>query len=245
MKSLKCLFATTVVVIAASACGVQTRATSFTASDASSRFTELLQQDASGVGDVLPFWRNLADMLPVVRFVKPDGSIVRATDVLVLGTVADVQPGSGFVVQPDGTDTAVAFDATAADGRWVNVTVDVEAQPCGETVRAGDRVTFRFIVENPSDLDAVRQALADTPRVLAFLKGGQIATGSEFFLAEPGAPFTPVSDSGDLPFPGLQGTYPAGFRAGIATLAELRAVCATVDRRQPAPGYRPARPSRS
>lgn len=210
----------TLVFIAA--CGGAGTSTSRDPSADKARIYELLV--GTGQGSLALPVSNITEALPGARFADRDisGSI---SDAVLLGRVTDVNAGSAFVL--DGpTDSPVPFDAQDADGRFANVTIQVDKVVCS-TAAVSATVAFKFLMEPADTLDGLKAGFGAMGPILVFVKSPSPQQSSSDVYQPALVPglLSEVTDSGQLPLPAAKELLGNQFLTGGTSVDELTKAC--------------------
>lgn len=143
------------------------------------------------------------------------------TSAIVLGTVTDVAPGGGVIwIEDEGTDdkaTDTDFADPQADGRWTDLTVEVEkasAAPGGDVPHGTIHVRMDVLIG--SDPDQFMASLGSVGEVLLLLATDESGRGKGAFYPALGGAGVGLVDPATraVSFPGL-GEGEASFVGGL------------------------------
>ncbi len=164
--------------------------------------------------------RNITEALPGAY---PFDDNVSISDIVVVGAVTRVEPGSGFVVD-EGTDSPVPFDDNSAQGRYVRVTLHVEEALCATTEFLDANVEFRFGITPLDDLEDIRQGFGAMGTIVVFLSRGEAVPGVYQNAALPGL-LGEVTSTGGLSFKAAEEEFGSEWLDGGRTVAQLKKAC--------------------
>lgn len=204
--------------------GATSRPAATTDAEARARVLDQIAVASAGGARSLPTYRSLADLLPNVVVETPWSDPGPNSDLVVVGRVVDVQPGSGYVVAgddaPSGTPTA--FDDPAARWRTVHLRVQVESSLGGVPSQESVVVGLRYPAD-PDELGLWEQGLVSLGRTVFFLRESAVFADEPGVLGvlEDGALLAPVDETGALSLPMIDASRAAQLLAPTPTLADL------------------------
>lgn len=208
-------------LVLASAVGCSGSSDGKSGADAERAVLDMLSRQAGAGSDVEPP-PSLVDALPGSKFGQ-ERRFGPITDVVAIGTVSDVAPHGGFVVQ-NGFDTPVPFDQEHVDGRYALVTLDVEDTVC-TTVDKTEQLTFLFVMQPDDDLDTVKKGFTAMGKIIVFVKQYPDRQPGVYELAYTHGLVGSVGPDGQLDFPALRHEEADSWFQGGRTVDQLRSNC--------------------
>jgi hypothetical protein len=208
--------------------------------EARARLVELAHREA---GSYYAPYRELAEVLPNVRWRRDDGGAPEAaSDLVVLGRIVAVDEGAAFDERggpaPEGPGAReVAFDDETADWRTLELEVEVDRTIAGDDV---DRVRAGFpVLGSTADARTAAAGLRTFGQVVLFL-----AEGSPVYAYDPtllavvhrGQLIATVDDAGRLALPLME--IPR-FQGRVRTVADLESEARRPERVEDPPPFAP------
>lgn len=173
---------------------------------------------------VIPF-ETIGALLENTEYQFGDEPPAPLTEAVIVGTVSDVQPGRGFVVEgndaPGGTESD--FDDPKALWRTVHVLVEVESVLSGSV--DGSPVMVGFVFGPDTPFEAIKDRFMSWGRVGLFLNRTPVFSydPSVYGTVLDGDLLALVDDKGRLDLPVLSGDEEAAYLRGASTVNELKA----------------------
>lgn len=193
------------------------------------------------VGSTHQAARTLVDMLPNAK--AADGTSL--SDSVIVGQLADVSPGDGFVESGEGPTTGrpsatrTSFSDAQASWRTLRLTFSVSSVVAGPRF-ASVEIDWPLLgsARQGEDAERIGQELRSLGRVLVISQA--VPSGAEYAGLKRQIPdrqhgLGVVGSDGSISFPliaGDSGTTAAAWAGGVDTLAELRTAAASPARRR-------------
>jgi hypothetical protein len=166
---------------------------------------------------------SVADLMPTVSYVEPDGTRRAGTEAMVLGRIIAVEPGRAFTFSEQGR-AEVPFTSPKAESRTVHLRVAV-AERLGSA--PGPKVvTVGLAVGGATDIRRFGDGLRDLGLVLLPLQdAGPVFRydPTMYSIAEDGDLLMTVSPSGQIDLPALDGGERDALLGSWRTLDDARA----------------------
>lgn len=194
--------------------------------DARGRLIDYVQARFEGVlYEYLPAV-DLTELLPNTEFRTRSGDSVRASDLAVVGRIADVVKGKGFLATGDATNGKVTtFDDPRARWRTLELLIEVE-RSLGPT-NPGASVHVGFTVGSGADFEVLRLGFLQLNRVVLFLVDHSPVFSydeSLWAMVADGRSLTIVDETGSLQMPFAEKeTADRLLKTHVDTLSELTA----------------------
>lgn len=212
-----------VAALLVAACAAETDQTAGQEHESADVLAEMRSRHESA-SRVIPF-ETLGGLLENTEYQFGDEPPAPLTEAVIVGTVNDVQPGRGFVVEgndaPGGTETS--YDDPKAVWRTVHVLITVESVLSGSVERSPVTVGFAFGSETP--FDDIKNQFMSFGRVGLFLNRTPVFSydSSVYGTVLDGDLLALVDDKGRLELPVLSEDEEATYLRGASTVDELRA----------------------
>lgn len=169
--------------------------------------------------------RGLADLLPNQHFAIDGAAPAPLSSGVVIGTILNVEPGRGYVVEGDDAPTGQEVEFANPNALWRTISVELEVERQFDTsLGIVDQVRFGLPIDGATDYEAMRQGLISMGRVVVVLDppGAFSYDPSLYRVHWDGVFLAPVSDDGTFVFSAL-GDEARHFQGGLDTIAELSA----------------------
>ena len=167
------------------------------------------------------FYRTSDELLPTVTSRDPGGEQFHLTEVVVRGSVAEVEQGEAFD-EGDGGQEEVPFDSKDADRRTLHLQVDVDEQIAGAKV---ERVRVGLAIDGRDDADAVAAGLEAMDDVLLFLQRGSAVFSYDAALlsvVDDGLLFATVAKGEVVRLPMLDRDHAERVLGDVRTMQDVR-----------------------
>lgn len=175
---------------------------------------------------------DLTDLLPNIRYERPDGTPRSATDLVVRGAVISVEPGLGFrnarEAQHEGTEsdtTQFRFDDPQTDFRTAHLIVKVIEEIGDSEQIAPPQLRIGVVIDGPIDLGALTRGLQAADSFVFFLYEGNPVYAydpSVYAIAHNALLLTQVDEGGNLSLPGLDARQAKKWLRQASNLAQLK-----------------------
>lgn len=168
---------------------------------------------------VEPFYRHIEDLLPNRRYLREDGSALRALSFrVVAGEFVGAKRGSGFL----GTGKQVRYGDKDAVWNTVHADFRVDEYIAG---RGPKHVMVGWPPSDGTDLGKTRAGLMSLGKAVLFLTSSAVYDYDKdvHAIVEDGAFLATVTNDGDLDLPFIRAPRSSVLLERVDTLSELRA----------------------
>lgn len=192
-------------------------------------------------------YRDITEVFPNVEFKAPGEPAIRYSNVLARGTIVDVSPGYGFVVDDSDDPTGIRVEFDNKDALWKTVRLDFKVtSPLSPGVSAGDVLHVGYALNGDADFITIKQAFMSLGDVVLPLDRSPVFGYADelYGIAGNGSLFLSIDSDGTVSLPALDSSEEARMLAPAETLPEVQIAASAPPQTLPAEvigeGFAPA-----